>query len=47
VPAPIAKVKLEEEDNMLRAPGVVLIDPKFPHNVATTIRACVADFERQ
>ena len=25
---------------MLRAPGVVLIDPKFPHNVGGTIRAC-------
>jgi len=25
---------------MLRAPGVVLIDPKFSHNVGATIRAC-------
>jgi tRNA(Leu) C34 or U34 (ribose-2'-O)-methylase TrmL len=25
---------------MLRAPGVVLINPKFPHNVGATIRAC-------
>ena len=25
---------------MLRAPGVVLINPKFPHNVGGTIRAC-------
>ena len=25
---------------MLSAPGVVLVDPKFPHNVGTTIRAC-------
>jgi tRNA(Leu) C34 or U34 (ribose-2'-O)-methylase TrmL len=25
---------------MLSAPGVVLINPKFPHNVGTTIRAC-------
>lgn len=25
---------------MLRAPGIVLIDPKFPHNVGATIRAC-------
>ena len=25
---------------MLRAPGIVLIDPKFPHNVGGTIRAC-------
>ena len=25
---------------MFRAPGIVLIDPKFPHNVGATIRAC-------
>lgn len=25
---------------MLKAPGVVLINPKFPHNVGATIRAC-------
>ena len=25
---------------MLTAPGVVLIDPKFPHNVGATVRAC-------
>ena len=25
---------------MLRAPGFVLIDPKFSHNVGATIRAC-------
>jgi tRNA(Leu) C34 or U34 (ribose-2'-O)-methylase TrmL len=25
---------------VLRAPGIVLIDPKFPHNVGATIRAC-------
>src|SRR5262249_18857064 len=25
---------------MLRAPAVVLINPKFPHNVGATIRAC-------
>jgi tRNA(Leu) C34 or U34 (ribose-2'-O)-methylase TrmL len=25
---------------MMRAPGVVLIDPKFSHNVGATIRAC-------
>ena len=25
---------------MLRAPGIVLIEPKFPHNVGATIRAC-------
>ena len=25
---------------MLNAPGVVLIDPKYPHNVGATIRAC-------
>jgi tRNA(Leu) C34 or U34 (ribose-2'-O)-methylase TrmL len=25
---------------MLRAPGVVLINPKFSHNVGTSIRAC-------
>ena len=24
----------------MRAPGVVLINPKFPHNVGATIRAC-------
>ena len=24
----------------MRTPGVVLIDPKFPHNVGATIRAC-------
>ena len=31
---------LDQEANMLRAPGIVLIDPKFPHNVGATIRAC-------
>jgi tRNA(Leu) C34 or U34 (ribose-2'-O)-methylase TrmL len=25
---------------MLSAPGIVLINPKFPHNVGATIRAC-------
>jgi tRNA(Leu) C34 or U34 (ribose-2'-O)-methylase TrmL len=25
---------------MLSSPGVILIDPKFPHNVGATIRAC-------
>jgi len=25
---------------MLTAPGIVLIDPKFPHNLGATIRAC-------
>ena len=25
---------------MLRTPGVVLVDPKFSHNVGATIRAC-------
>lgn len=25
---------------MLRAPGVLLINPKFPHNLGATIRAC-------
>lgn len=25
---------------MLQTPGVVLIDPKYPHNVGATIRAC-------
>jgi tRNA(Leu) C34 or U34 (ribose-2'-O)-methylase TrmL len=25
---------------MLKVPGVVLINPKFPHNVGATIRAC-------
>jgi tRNA(Leu) C34 or U34 (ribose-2'-O)-methylase TrmL len=30
----------EEDTDMLRAPGVVLINPKFPHNVGATIRAC-------
>lgn len=25
---------------MFRTPGVILIDPKYPHNVGATIRAC-------
>ena len=25
---------------MLKTPGMVLINPKFPHNVGATIRAC-------
>jgi tRNA(Leu) C34 or U34 (ribose-2'-O)-methylase TrmL len=25
---------------MFKAPGVILIDPKYPHNVGVTIRAC-------
>src|SRR6266700_4445549 len=29
-----------EQENDMRAPGVVLIDPKFSHNVGATIRAC-------
>lgn len=25
---------------MMETPGVIVIDPKFPHNVGATIRAC-------
>jgi len=35
-----AALDVGKESDMLRAPGVVLINPKFPHNVGTTIRAC-------
>ena len=29
-----------EQCKTMEAPGVVLIDPKYPHNVGATIRAC-------
>ena len=41
--APASRRRVREagrEDEMLCSPGVLLIDPRFPHNVGATIRAC-------